>query len=84
MGFEGKNLPKSIQEAIKVVDTEHLSSAGRKGAEISNQKQAEKRIREDVLATAAEIKKLEEETLLRESTNENIISSDGEDLVENN
>jgi len=81
MGFEKK--PKSITEAMRTNDTEHLSAAGRKGAEATNtlkQKQSE---RAEILQLQSEIeveRRKMEDVESRKSANEHIITSDGEDL----
>lgn len=77
-GFNGK--PKSIKEAMLAGDTERLSAAGRKGAEVANENRARAA---DEVATLEQIaleKAAIEEAELRRSTNEDILSADGEDF----
>ena len=80
MGFEKR--PDSIKQAIRNSDTEHLAAAGRKGAEQTNALKKRAREREEIAALQNEIeaerRKLED-TEVRESANEHIISPDGED-----
>ena len=81
MGIEGWNQkPKVIQEAISGADFNHLSAAGRKGAERTNEIKTKKREESEILEEVAQEKSLAEEINLRKSTNEDILSSDGEVL----
>lgn len=76
--FEKK--PSSIREAIKADDGATLSAAGRKGAEVVNEKRAKEREQQEVLAAEAAERAAGEEAELRRSTNEDILSADGEDF----
>lgn len=80
MGFESfKSKPASIESAVKAGDTEYLKAAGRKGAEVANRNRD---LTAAVAAAEAERKAERlsaEEQALRESTNEHILTADGED-----
>jgi hypothetical protein len=85
MGFESlKSKPSSIESAVKAGDTEYLKAAGQKGAEVANRN----RDLATAVAAAEAERKAErlsaEEQALRESTNEHILTSDGEDPDEIN
>lgn len=76
--FESK--PSHIQNAITESNTEHLSTSGRKGAEVVNFKRAERKRREEdmqeMLNLLAEEAKITEELARQEITNENIVPID--------
>ena len=80
MGFEQR--PEKIKDAIKVNDTEALSRAGRKGAEITNAIKKRERERAEIFALQKEIeieRRKMEDTQMDCDANKHIISEDGED-----
>ncbi len=81
MGFEGLNRkPREIQEAVRTYNTEALRAMGRKGAERTNEIKAKKMDEGDAIDRLLSEHKKSDEQRLRESTNEHIITPDGEDL----
>jgi hypothetical protein len=80
MGFERK--PQKITEAIDSGDTQRLSAAGKKGAEVTNSKIRRERERQEIGELQNEIevecKKMEDLESQR-AANEHIISADGVD-----
>lgn len=76
-----KRPPKFVLDAIKEGRTDILRQAGRKGAEKTNsRKDFERAVRE--LEAETKVEKLEfDEADRKRSTNEDIISPDGEDLT---
>jgi hypothetical protein len=80
MGFEQR--PLKIQEAIHNADTQHLSKAGAKGAEVTNARLKRERERHEIHQLQTELeserRKLED-TESRLAANEHIISADGID-----
>ena len=80
MGFEG---PKSIKDSVHNGNFEHLSAAGRKGAEKTNAGKKRERERAEISELQSELatveRELEDQKQL-ESANEHIITPDGEDL----
>jgi len=68
--------PQDIEKSIKERNLEHLRTAGRKGAEVTN-------LKKDIKQTLAEIeaeRRSFEDELQRRSANEHIISPEGEDF----
>lgn len=73
--------PKFVLDAIKRGDTEILRHAGRKGAEKTNLRRDFEKAVKDLEAELNTEEKILEEGARKRSTNEDIISSDGEDLT---
>jgi N-methylhydantoinase B/oxoprolinase/acetone carboxylase alpha subunit len=80
MGFEHR--PLKIIEAIQSADTQHLSRAGAKGAEVTNARLKRERERQEIHELQSEIeierRKLQD-TEAQLAANEHIISPDGID-----
>ena len=71
--------PKDIQKSIRSGNREHLSAAGRKGAEATNQKRALEKEIAEIQAERAAVIKAAEDRAQAESANEHIIDPDGND-----
>jgi len=79
MGFAFGRVPERVQRAIETDNTEALSAAGRKGAEVTNNRKAEKRDQLD--ATTDRLRELNdaEDAEMRRQANEHIVPIDPED-----
>ena len=75
MGFAFEKLPKTVRQAIESHDTEALSAAGKKGAEVTNNKKAEQQAIDDRLRERRD----EEDRKMREQANEHIVPIESED-----
>lgn len=72
--------PRKIQDARLAGDTEYLSAAGKKGAEVTNEIKAAKKVEHDAIEDAEALQRELEEEERKIEANEHIITPDGEDL----
>lgn len=79
IGGSMKRQPEAVKEARLSGDREALSKMGASGARVTNEIKDEKRFRNEIFGRREEEKKIEEELARKKSTNEDILSPDGED-----